>query len=285
MSLSFCVLASGSSGNCTLVSCNGGEVCKHILIDAGLSPRATARKLHAHGVSVHDLSAIVLTHLDHDHFHVGWLKAIRKHNLRLRIHLHHRHRNAAWRAGITLHCAELFKDTASIEGCISIASVLLAHDDLGSVGYVIEHQGTRLGYATDLGRVPDHLFDHFVNLDALAIESNYDRGMQQTSARPWFLKRRIMGGAGHLSNEQAFEAVSRIESQSNLAHLALLHLSRECNDPGLVHGLYARRAPHLLDRLTISEQYSPTAILEIKPNRPDCRRASPVAPLTQLTLF
>jgi phosphoribosyl 1,2-cyclic phosphodiesterase len=285
MSLSFCVLASGSSGNCTLVSCNGGGVGKHFLIDAGLSPRATGRRLQALGVSVHDLRAIVLTHLDHDHFHCGWLKAIHKHNLQLRIHLHHRHRHAAWRVGMTLHCAELFKDAASIGDCISIASVLLAHDALGSVGFVVEHHGMRLGYATDLGRVPDHLFDHFVNLDALAIESNYDRTMQQASGRPWFLKRRIMGGAGHLSNEQAFEAISRIESQSNLAHVALLHLSRECNDPDLVRTMYARRAPHLLDRLIITEQHSPSAILEIKPNRPDRRRVCAEFQPFQLSLF
>lgn len=288
MSLSYCVLASGSSGNCTLVTCHGngaGDFKKHFLIDAGLSPRGTARRLAMLGIRLHDLAAIFLTHLDHDHFRSSWLRAIRKLDLKLRIHLHHRHRHAAWRAGMTMHCVELFKDRLTLHDCVSIAGVLLAHDDLGSVGYVIEHNGSRLGYATDLGRVPDHLFDHFVNLDALAIESNYDRTMQQTSGRPWFLKRRIMGGAGHLSNDQALHAIECIESRSDLAHVTLLHLSRECNDPGLVRKLYATRAPHLLGRLTISDQFRATPILEIDPNRPRFLRRRSAAQPVQLTLF
>jgi phosphoribosyl 1,2-cyclic phosphodiesterase len=128
----------------------------------------------------------------------------------------------------------------------------------------VEHAGRRLGYATDLGHISDSLLDHFTDLHALAIESNYDRQMQVTSDRPGFLKHRIMGGAGHLSNDQCLEAVLHIEARSDLSQIALLHLSRDCNCPDRVRSMYARRAPHVLQRLTITSQASPTARLVVE---------------------
>src|SRR5262249_5082918 len=89
-------------------------------------------------------------------------------------------------------------------------SILLAHDYLGSHGFVIEGFGAKLGYATDLGRVSRALLEQFCDLDLLALESNYDPQMQEQSPRPWTLKRRITGGAGHLSNAQALTAIRAI---------------------------------------------------------------------------
>ena len=73
-----------------------------------------------------------------------------------------------------------------------------------------------------------------------------------------------MGGLGHLSNEQALDAAIACDEQSDLEHLVLLHLSRQCNDPALVRRLYARRAPHLLGRLTLTTQRVPTPLLHIR---------------------
>ena len=112
----------------------------------------------------------------------------------------------------------------------------------------------------------------FVDLHALALESNYDRRMQLESDRPWFLKRRIMDGLGHLSNEQALEAIEHIESQSHLSRIALLHISRHCNCPNLLRELYVKRAPHLVDRLTLSHHAEPTPLLEVVPGQ---RRSTP----------
>ena len=290
MSLSFCVLGSGSSGNCTLVICddhagdNGSDGRWCILIDAGLSPRTTARRMKPLGVKLHEIRAVLLTHLDHDHFHCGWLRAIERYRLPMRIHVHQRHRNAAWHAGLTMRCSDLFTGAFELEPSRSVRSFLCAHDDLGSVGFVIEHAGLRLGYATDLGRVPDALFEHFDDLHALAIESNYDRNMQVSSGRPTFLKRRIMGGVGHLSNEQALEAVRRIDSRSRLSHVALLHLSRECNDPELVRQLYRRQAPQLVERLTITHHRHPSAVLKVTAAAAKPSRESASIPI-QLSLF
>lgn len=268
MTLSFCILGSGSGGNSTLVSMNGGGARRFALIDAGLSPRMTARRIRPLGVALSDISDIILTHLDRDHFSLSWIKASEKHDIRLRFH--RRHRTRAMRAMMDFKRVTLFEDSfelgqaeANAPGCATIDCVHFAHDDLGTVGFVIEHDSLRLGFATDVGHVPESLFDCFCDLHALAIESNYDREMQLSSGRPAYLKKRIMGGRGHLCNDQSIEAVMHIAAQSQLSHIALLHLSRQCNCPRLVTSLYARKAPHLLGKLTVSNQFEPTPVLHV----------------------
>jgi phosphoribosyl 1,2-cyclic phosphodiesterase len=266
MSISFCVLGSGSAGNSTLVTFNGGTTPTHVLIDAGLSPRGTAKRLAPLGVSVRDIHAILLTHLDTDHFCPGWLKVIQRD--RMRVFVHRQHRHVAWQTGLSADHVHLFTRSFQLNGCAAVQSFLMAHDDLGTAGFVVEHDGLKLGYATDLGRVPEHLFEHFENVNALAIESNYDRQMQETSGRPPYLKRRIMGGRGHLSNIQSLQAVLRISQNAGLSHIALLHLSRQCNDPALVRQLYRQHAPTLLKAITITNQQHPSPVLVVSRTTP-----------------
>ncbi len=156
---------------------------------------------------------------------------------------------------------------------VSARALRFDHDEAGSHGFLIEYQGARLGWATDLGHVPEHLVEQFHDVDILALESNYDPGMQLASARPWFLKQRIMGGAGHLSNDQAFEAIGRIldraeKRQRRLpAHIVLLHRSRECNCPKLVRRLFAKDR-RMAARLTLTEQYRRSEWLRLLRSRP-----------------
>ena len=270
MAMQLCVLGSGSGGNCSLLTLRGSngdpDAHRHILIDAGLSPRQTRRRLNGTGVSLDDISDLFITHFDTDHFHAGWTRVVQRNDLR--VHTHLRQRSDALKAGLTGRDLCLTQSGLELDNGATVETVLLAHDDVGTVGYVIEHCGTRLGFATDLGRVPSVLLDRFAGLHGLAIESNYDRSMQVASSRPAFLKRRIMGGMGHLSNEQSFKAVQHIADQSDLEHLVLLHLSRQCNDPSVIKQLYHARAPHLLSALTISNQFAPTPMLKIAPPAP-----------------
>lgn len=283
MSLSFCTLGSGSAGNSTLLMLNGGDATRHVLIDCGLSPRETVRRLKPLGVHPSDLSDIVLTHLDRDHYIPTWMRVIAKHDIHL--HVHRRQRSRAGREHIDFCFASLFDDGIELDGHTRFESVPFAHDQLGTVGFVIEHRGARLGYATDLGRVPDRLFERFAALDALAMESNYDRKMQLASVRPAFLKKRIMDGRGHLSNDQSLEAVQRIADQSSLQHVALLHLSRQCNCPRRVRELYQTQAPHLAERLTITRQDAATPMLDVIARVEHNGRARPAPRPHQSILF
>ena len=286
MSLELCILASGSSGNASILRTPSGT----LLIDAGIGPRTCAKRLAGTGTTIAEISAILLTHLDSDHFTPGWLRTIIASNIRIFCH-HSRTGELLDRASelpikdqkskiknlITTFDGQPFSPLTGLR----VHPFHLAHDQLGSHGFVIEGFNSRIGYATDLGHVPEHLFNHFRNLDVLALESNYDSQMQLASSRPYFLKQRIMGGAGHLSNDQALSAVLQIldDAQANdsslPSHIVLLHRSRQCNCPKLLQKLFSKDS-RIAARLTLAHQYARSEWLRGGPVKP--------APQEQLTL-
>jgi phosphoribosyl 1,2-cyclic phosphodiesterase len=257
MSLQFCFLASGSSGNCTVLRTPSGVM----LIDAGIGPRTAANRMAGTSVSIGDISAVCLTHLDRDHFNLNWMGILIRRGIpvfchRSRIGDLARIARDPLFAGVLRPFGEAPFEPLPEVRCHGID---LAHDADGSHGFVIEGFGSRAGFATDLGHVPPHLIERFERINLLALESNYDPGMQQASDRPWFLKQRIMGGRGHLSNEQAFAAVQAIldrcqrRSARLPEHIVLLHRSRQCNCPNRVRELFALDA-RIAPRLTLAEQ-------------------------------
>jgi phosphoribosyl 1,2-cyclic phosphodiesterase len=272
MSLELCVLGSGSAGNSTVVRSPWGT----FLVDAGFGPRTTAQRMHGIGLGPEDLAAIVLTHLDHDHFNPNWLQTVVKYGIRIYC--------AAGRVRELLHSPEVrdlemkllakryagrsfaelvvgFDEAFEPVRNVRLEPLSLAHDSEGSHGFLIECDGYRVGFATDLGHVPAALIERFCGVDVLALESNYDPEMQRSSDRPWFLKQRIMGGRGHLSNDQALEAVRSILDRTLATcgpghlprHIVLLHRSRQCNCPDLVRKLFARD-PRIGPILTLTHQ-------------------------------
>jgi len=261
MSVQFCFLASGSGGNCTLVRTPAGVM----LIDAGIGPRTAATRMCGTGVRVADISAICLTHLDSDHFNLNWVDAVVGRGVP--IYCHRTRTSDLERIAGNSDLAALLRPfgEAAFEPLAGLFchGIDLAHDAGGSHGFVMEGFGCRAGFATDLGYVPKHLVERFESLDLLALESNYDPEMQRASGRPAFLKQRIMGGRGHLSNEQAFEAVRAILDRCERRrrrlpdHIVLLHRSRQCNCPKIVRGLFERDA-RIARRLVLAEQFART---------------------------
>lgn len=253
-----CVLASGSTGNCSILRARDarGRFIRTCLIDAGLSPTRTRRLLAEHGVSMGDLDDIILTHLDGDHFHKGWRRV---RDCRATLRLHTRHTGRAERAGVMMRRNDPFRDRVELTEGVGFEPILLSHDDLGVAVFRFTFpDGSSLGFATDLGRPTDALIDHLRGVDVLAIESNYCPELQAASGRPAFLKKRITGGSGHLSNEQCARTVQRIGPGSDVV---LLHLSRQCNTPELAAGPH-RGSPY---RLTVSAHDAPTDWIGIRP--------------------
>jgi phosphoribosyl 1,2-cyclic phosphodiesterase len=262
MSLELCILASGSAGNASVLRAPGGVM----LIDAGIGPRTTAQRLAGTGVRASDVRAICLTHLDRDHFNPNWIPTLVRQQVRVFCHAD---RVDEVRRAAPPEYADDFEplicgfDAAPFEPLpgVTFDPIPLAHDRTGSHGFVIEGFDHRLGYATDLGHVPTQLLDRLHGLDLLAIESNYDPAMQEASPRPFFLKRRITGGKGHLSNEQALAAVRLVLDRAQATggrlpdHVVLLHRSRQCNCPNLVRKLFSRDR-RIATRLTLAEQYT-----------------------------
>jgi len=242
------VLASGSRGNCSALSLGAGVAA---LLDLGLGPKRTQRLLAASGLDLDAIDDALLTHLDRDHFHRGWIRML---PARTRLHLHRRHASRAMREGIATRRLEVFDDEFALSGGARVSGVHVAHDQSGVAAFRIEAGDVAIGYATDLGRPSKRVAQRFAGVDLLAIESNYCPQMQRRSDRPAFLKRRITGGAGHLSNEECARLVEAIRPRERVV---LLHLSQECNTPALASAAHLGR-PYAL---TVSSQSRPTGWL------------------------
>lgn len=232
LGLSFCVLASGSSGNCSVLvhRTEPGAPRRVVLIDAGLSPRRTGKLLAERGIRTDEVDDIVFTHLDTDHCHSGWPAAIRPGGWRAKLRIHRTHLGRAERAGLLFHHTEPFDDAVRIDPHLHARVTTLSHDSLGVAAFRFVAKTpageSHVGFATDLGRPTAPLIELLRGVDLLAIESNYCPEMQADSDRPEFLKQRITGGAGHLSNQESAWAATRIRPSERVV---LLHLSRQCN--------------------------------------------------------
>jgi len=275
MSLELCILGSGSAGNSTVVRSPRGT----FLIDAGFGPRTTAQRMHGipgGGVDLAHISAIVLTHLDHDHFNKNWLQTILKLNIKIFCHsprmreilnspeaidaqekLLAKHIPVPPLKNLVVGFDEPFQPVPNV----TLHPVQLAHDTTGSHGFLLQCDGYSAGFATDLGHVPETLIEKFCGVDLLALESNYDPDMEKNSSRPYFLKQRVMGGSGHLSNNQALAAIQSILDRTLATcgpdrlprHIVLLHRSRECNCPKLLQKLFTTD-PRIAQVLTLTHQ-------------------------------
>ena len=252
-----CVLASGSRGNCSaLVTTHRDGQRDVILFDLGLSPRRTRRTLEEIGVSIDDVRAAVVTHLDSDHCNGGWARG---RGNAFPLFLHERHLGRAERGGFLGSRADRFNDEPfPVAQGVQIHSTLMSHDELGVAAFRVSLPcGASLGYATDLGHATQGLAEHLAGVDVLAIESNYCPYLQKTSTRPSWLKSRIMGGAGHLSNAQSAELVRAIAPRRRVV---LLHLSQECNRPEIALRTHDGESREVI----VSAQDEPTGWIDIE---------------------
>jgi phosphoribosyl 1,2-cyclic phosphodiesterase len=212
------VLASGSSGNVSVISAGG----RAILLDAGLSARRILAGLAARGIDAATLEAIVVTHEHSDH-----IAGARVLSRRLGIPVHMTEGTA--RAGErhvegTDVRAVSAGDRLSI-GEIEIQTFATDHDACEPIGCVFEHVGgDRIGWLTDSGRMTEQAHDALRDCDVLGIECNHDIPTLESGPYPWFLKRRILSAHGHLSNDSAAEAVCALATP-RLGHVVALHLS------------------------------------------------------------
>ncbi|MBS0187016.1 MAG: MBL fold metallo-hydrolase [Planctomycetes bacterium] len=250
--LRLCVLASGSSGNCSVLVAEG-PAGRHVwLIDAGLSLRRTRKLLQTVGLDESDLRGILLTHLDDDHANAA---AIDGFGNSVPVFVHRRHLRRAEREGRLFRRTEVLHERLPLAAGCTVEVELAQHDTDGSavLRFTLEREDARceLGYATDIGHPTQELIAHLRGVDVLAIESNYCPHMQESADRPAIVKSRVTGGRGHLSNQQCRRMTAAIAPR---AHVVLLHLSRQCNTPELA----AREHHGAGYELSLSSQFEPT---------------------------
>lgn len=219
----FQIIESSSSGNSSFLECDGVR----ILIDAGARFRKIKSFLHNRGLSVEDIDAIFITHEHSDHFQS--LHSFTQYNVKV-------FANRATAEYIQIKDSATKKmqwnifetgRTFDFYG-IDITSFSILHDTSDPVGFTFQHNGKKLVYATDFGKITHSIRDIVSSADILVLESNYCPVMLERSNRPYSLKCRIRGSSGHLSNA---DAIALIESlPHSVERIFLSHISRQCND-------------------------------------------------------
>ncbi len=227
-----CLLASGSRGNSTLIEVDG---CR-LLIDAGLSGIETERRLSTVGLAGEDLHGILVTHEHHDHVS-GIGPLARRYNLPVYID---RQTHAALPKLGKIENLQYFStgETFSVQNLV-ISPFSTTHDAVNPVGFTIQSNEGKIGFATDLGMPTRLVADQLKDCRVLVLEANHDEQMLQEGPYPWDLKQRISSRHGHLSNNQSCSLLEDI-CWSGLEALFLAHLSEENNCPDLTRKLFSK---------------------------------------------
>ncbi|MCR4673224.1 MAG: MBL fold metallo-hydrolase [Lachnospiraceae bacterium] len=226
----FASIASGSSGNCLLV----GNDDTRILIDAGVSKKRIEAGLRSYGLSLSDITAVVLTHEHSDHVKgLGVLsRAISApiYGTRGTINAVRRMQSLGKVNDGQFNIIKPGQDI--VINNVRVHSFSVPHDAADPVDYSFFGEGQKIGAAADLGYFDDEIVRELSGCDLLYIEANHDLRMLETGPYPYQLKMRIAGNYGHLSNEDSGQLIGRVLNEG-LGSIILGHLSKENNYPDL----------------------------------------------------
>lgn len=268
--LTVTTLASGSSGNCLLVSGAGA----HILIDAGVSCRRITTALKSLSVDPGQLSAVLVTHEHSDH--ISGLATLVKHlpvQIIASVGTAHQlvHRSGLPAQRVT----PIPAGSQWTVGPLLCRSFSTPHDAADSVGYTVELDGCRLALATDLGYVTDTVRRAVLGSQVVVVEANHDEDWLRSGPYPYSLKQRILGDRGHLCNEAGAELAAQAV-QAGAHTVILAHLSRENNTPARAYDVACRRLSGLgIDperdlTLTVAPRSEPGAPIPVSKERAVC---------------
>ena len=218
------VLASGSKGNASIVEGPEGSV----LVDCGISRRALMGRAEELGVDVSRVVAVILTHEHSDH--VGGLSVFCN---RFDGPLFATAGTVAARRYLTELPFTLVghEDELELAG-MRVRTFPTSHDVADPIGLRFSTADDALGFCTDTGELGENALDALAGMRILALESNHDERMLATGDYPAYLKARVGGPTGHLSNAQAAEAIAQLVGPDTETVVAM-HLSQENNRPSL----------------------------------------------------
>ena len=240
--LRFKSLGSGSAGNATVVEATSGQQVRRLLVDCGLGLKLLDARLAQAGLAASQIDAIFITHEHGDHIGCARQFALR-------------HRTPVWMShGTWLGCAgpdfegqlRQAQDAQPIDlGELQITPFTVPHDAREPLQLRCSDGARSLGILTDLGHATPHVLAHLQGCDALLLECNHDPDLLAASSYPPFLKKRVGGMHGHLSNADAAQIALAL-NHAGLAHVVAAHLSRQNNHPDLARaalGLAMGRKP------------------------------------------
>jgi len=232
MSMNFCTIASGSSGNSVFVS----TPRTRILIDAGLSGKAIEGGLRMGGIDCIDVDALFITHEHSDHIKGAGVLS-RRYDLPVYATAGTwDYMNRCQAIGKIADKNKLYITSGMpvVLNDMEIMPFDIPHDANQPVGYTVNSRGHKIAIATDLGHISDNVAKNIHGADVILIESNHDLHMLETGPYPAYLKRRILSDMGHLSNVSCGRFLVDIFS-SKTKHIFLGHLSQENNRPILAY--------------------------------------------------
>jgi phosphoribosyl 1,2-cyclic phosphodiesterase len=283
MALFIASLNSGSNGNCYYI----GNQEEAVLVDVGISCREIGKRMEQLGLDPTIIKAVFITHEHTDHIS-GLPSLVKKYRLPIYI------TGATYRAtGFSLD-ETLVRPFMAFQpvhiGGLSVTAFPKKHDADDPHSVVITSCGITVGVLTDIGIPCKNVIQHFSLCHAVFLEANYDADMLARGRYPFFLKKRITAGHGHLSNAQALDLFLRYRP-SFMTHVLLSHLSKENNNPALVEELFNRHAGGVKivhaprDRATAVYHICESALPSgIPVNIPAIKKKQPKAQL-QLRLF
>ena len=255
----FCSLYSGSSGNSLFVQNDN----TNILVDAGESARKIENALSSINVDVKNIDAILVTHEHIDHVKsLGTLS--KKYNIPIYA------TNETWDAmseqknKIDSNLVKYYSPSESFNiGGLTIDPFSIPHDAANPCGFNIINENKQISIATDLGHITKDITQKLENSSFLLLESNYDPEILKFSRYPYYLKKRISGEYGHLSNTEAGKIVAHL-STKNLKSVMLGHLSKENNFPELA---YKTVADELINKNFDASKIELSVATRVKPSK------------------
>jgi phosphoribosyl 1,2-cyclic phosphodiesterase len=278
MALFIASLNSGSNGNCYYI----GNHNEAILIDAGISCRETEKRMKRIGLSMNKVKAVFISH-EHDDHIKGIESLLKKYSLPVYI-TEETLQNT--KLSIKKELLSYFRSNERIRiGGITIKAFTKKHDACDPHSFIVsDDNNICIGIFTDIGKACEQVTYHFRQCNAVFLEANYDDAMLAAGSYPYFLKNRISGGSGHLSNAAALDLFCMHRSKK-LTHLILSHLSENNNNPEIVQQLFMQHAGNT--KIIVADRYRETEVFFIHQNvsSTPAEKNIYVKTSTQLTMF
>ncbi len=228
--LNFCSLYSGSSGNCLFVESDNTK----LLIDAGVSLKKIEEGLESLNISPFSLNGVLVTHEHSDHIKsLGNLS--RKFNLP--VFANSETFDAMPKQTDKIATENINKININEKFCINdieINSFSIPHDAANPCGFCFCCGDKKISIATDIGHITNDILKKLEGSQFVLLESNYDTEVLKYAKYPFYLKQRISGPNGHLSNDIAGKVINYL-IHDNLQTAILGHLSKESNFPELAY--------------------------------------------------
>lgn len=254
MSLFITSLNSGSNGNCYYI----GNSREAILVDAGISCREIEKRMKRLGLKIEKIKAVFVSHEHIDHIK-GLCVFLKKYPVPVYITAPTFNARGF---SIKNDLVRTFREQeAVLIGELSVTAFRKQHDACDPYSFVISCNKIRVGVFTDIGEPCQNVIKHFKQCHAAFLEANFDDRMLDGGNYPYYLKQRIRGGKGHLSNGQAL-GIFTIHKPAFMTHLLLSHLSNNNNCPDLVQKIFNEKADGV--KIIVASRFIETAVYHIQ---------------------